>query len=190
MKKDTPIKSFATKVQWCSWLARNHAKSDGIWIRIYKKASGKKTVTYAEALDDALCYGWIDGQKNTYDAESFLQRFTPRRKKSMWSKRNREHISRLIKEKRMTDAGMREVTAAKKDGRWNRAYDSPSSMQMPEDFLKQLKKEKGSYEFFMTLNKANLYAIAWRLQTAKKAETRAKRMKLLLEMISEGKKLH
>ncbi|HEY6020638.1 MAG TPA: YdeI/OmpD-associated family protein [Candidatus Paceibacterota bacterium] len=184
------IKPFATTVEWRAWLAKMHAKSDGIWVRIYKKASGKKTVTYAKALDDALCFGWIDGQKKAYDAESFLQRFTPRRPKSIWSKRNREHVARLIKEKRMTAAGLREVAAAKRDGRWDSAYDAPSSMQIPEDFLKNLKKDQKAYEFFKTLNRANVYAIAWRLQTAKKAETRVRRMEALLSMMSEGKKLH
>ena len=184
------IKSFATAARWRTWLAREHAKSDGIWLRVYKKGSGKKTVTYAEALDDALCYGWIDGQKKTYDTESFLQRFTHRRPKSLWSKRNREHVSRLIKEKRMTDAGLREVTSAKQDGRWDLAYDAPSNMQIPEDFLKKLKRDKGAYEFFKTLNRANTYAIAWRLCTAKKLETRTRRMEGLLTMMKQGKKLH
>jgi uncharacterized protein YdeI (YjbR/CyaY-like superfamily) len=183
-------KSFATAAQWRAWLTREHAKSDGIWLRIYKKGSGKKTVTYAEALDEALCFGWIDGQKKAYDAESFLQRFTPRRKKSIWSKRNREHVARLIAEKRMTAAGLREVDAAKQDGRWDRAYDGPRSMRVPEDFLKELKKNKKAYDFFRTLNKANTYAIAWRLQTAKKSETRARRMEVLLAMMRQGKKLH
>jgi uncharacterized protein YdeI (YjbR/CyaY-like superfamily) len=172
------------------WLEKNHAKSDGVWLRIYKKASGKKTVTYAEALDEALCYGWIDGQKNAYDTESFLQKFTPRRAKSMWSKRNREHALRLIKEKRMTIAGKAEIDAAKKDGRWEQAYDAPSTMQVPADFLRELKKDKKAFAFFKTLNKTNTYAIAWRLQTAAKPETRAKRMESLLAMMKDGKKLH
>jgi uncharacterized protein YdeI (YjbR/CyaY-like superfamily) len=184
------IKSFSTRAKWRAWLGQKHAKSDGIWIRIYKKNSDIKTVTYAEALDEALCYGWIDGQKKAYDSDSFLQRFTPRRPKSMWSKRNCEHVARLIKEKRMTTAGLREVTAAKQDGRWDSAYDAPSSMEIPEDFLEELKKDKMSHEFFKTLNRANIYAIVWRLQTAKKPETRARRMKNLLAMMKERKKLH
>ncbi len=183
------IVSFATAQTWRSWLDKNHARVSGIWIRIYKKDSGKKTVTYAEALDEALCYGWIDGQKKTYDAESFLQKFTPRRPKSMWSKRNREHIARLTKEKRITVAGKKEIDAAKRDGRWDLAYDAPSTMTIPEDFLKALKKDKKAYEFFCTLNKANTYAIAWRLQTAKKPETRVRRMEILLGMLAQQKKL-
>ncbi len=169
---------------------KNQGRTDGVWLRIYKKDSRKKTVTYAEALDEALCYGWIDGQRKTYDPESFLQKFTPRRSNSMWSKRNREHALRLIKEKRMTAAGHAEIDAAQKDGRWEQAYDAPSTMTIPTDFLKTLKKDKKAYEFFKTLNKANTYAIAWRLQTARKPETRAKRMESLFAMMKEGKKLH
>lgn len=184
------IKSFATKEQWRAWLDQMHTESDGIWVRIYKKSSGKKTVTYAEALDEALCFGWIDGQKKAYDAESFLQRFTPRRPGSLWSKRNREHVERLIKEKRVTAAGLKEVARAKDDGRWDRAYDGSSNMQIPEDFLTELKKDRKAYDFFKTLNRANTYAITWRLQTAKKPETRARRMAALLEMLRQGKKLH
>lgn len=190
MKKSAPIKPFASTVQWHEWLAKNHAKSNGIWLRIYKKGSGKKTVSYAEALDEALCYGWIDGQKDKYDAESFLQKFTPRRPKSIWSKRNREHVARLTKAKRMVAAGQKEVYAAKKDGRWDNAYDAASTMEVPEDFLQELKRNARAYTFFKTLNRANTYAIAWRLQTAKKPETRARRMQALLAMMRQGKKLH
>ena len=190
MKSKVPTLSFATSRAWRTWLEKNHTKSDGIWLRIYKKDSGKKTVTYAEALDEALCYGWIDGQKKGYDADSFLQKFTPRRPKSMWSKRNQEHVQRLIKEKRMTAAGQAQINAAKKDGRWKQAYDAASTMTVPADFLKVLKKDKKAYVFFKTLNKANTYAIAWRLQTASKPETRAKRMEALLNMMKEGRKLH
>lgn len=185
-----PIKPFKTPLLWRDWLAKNHTRQEGVWLRIYKKGSGKVTVTYAEALDEALCYGWIDGQKKAYDAESFLQKFTPRRSKSMWSKTNREHVARLIKEKRMTAAGSKEIEAAKKDGRWDNAYDSPKNMEIPADFLKELKKDTKAYKFFLTLSKANTYAIAWRLQTAKKPETREKRKKMLLSMLSKGEKLH
>ena len=190
MKKSEPIKPFASAAQWRDWLTKNHTKSSGIWLRIYKKGSRKKTVTYAEALDEALCYGWIDGQKDKYDAESFLQKFTPRRPKSIWSKRNREHVERLTKEKRIFAAGQKEVDAAKKDGRWDKAYDAGSTMKVPEDFLRELKKDVRAYDFFKTLNRANTYAIAWRLQTAKKPETRARRMQTLLGMMQQGKKLH
>jgi uncharacterized protein YdeI (YjbR/CyaY-like superfamily) len=185
-----PVQFFKTARKWRRWLAKNCAKSDGVWLRIFKKNSDVATVSYAEALDEALCYGWIDGQKKACDAQSFLQKFTPRRAKSVWSKRNREHIARLTKEKRMTPAGLAQVEAAKKDGRWDAAYDASSTMTVPTDFLKELKKDKGAYAFFKTLSRANTYAIAWRLQTAKKPETRARRMQKLLAMLSEGKKLH
>ncbi|MGH7491223.1 MAG: YdeI/OmpD-associated family protein [bacterium] len=188
--KDSLIKSFATPQKWREWLARNHATSDDLWLRIFKKDSGKKTVTHDEALDEALCFGWIDGQSNKYDEKSWLQKFTPRRPKSLWSKRNREHVARLIKEKRMQPAGLKEVEAAKEDGRWNQAYDSPKNIEVPADFLKELKKNKKAYAFFKTLSKANTYAIAWRLQTAQKPETRERRMKAMLEMLKKGEKLH
>jgi uncharacterized protein YdeI (YjbR/CyaY-like superfamily) len=124
------------------------------------------------------------------DDKSWLQKYTPRRSKSMWSKINREHVARLVKEKRMQPAGLKEVEAAKNDGRWEAAYDSPKNMEVPADFLKELKKDKKAFEFFKTLNKTNIYAIAWRLQTAKKPETRQKRMKVLLEMMKDNKKIH
>lgn len=182
--------SFPTAQKWHAWLAKNHATSDGVRVLIFKKNSKQKSVSYHEALDEALCFGWIDGQKQAYDEGSWIQKFTPRRPKSMWSKRNKEHIARLIKEKRMKVAGLKVVEAAKKDGRWDDAYDSPKNMKVPNDFLKELKKNKKAKAFFNTLNKANLYGIAWRLQTAKKPETREKRMKTLLEMLAKGEKLH
>jgi len=189
-KKDQPILSFQTQKKWRNWLHKNHKKSDGIWLRIYKKDSGVKTVTYSQALDEALCYGWIDGQKNKYDELSFLQKFTHRRKKSIWSKRNTEHIERLTKEGKMHPAGLAEVEAAKADGRWEKAYDSPAKMDIPDDFLKALARKPKAKAFFKTLNKTNLYSIAWRLQTAKKPETRERRMKAIIEMLEEGKSLH
>lgn len=186
--KSIQIISFDSSKKWEGWLAKNHSASDEIWLQIFKKDSGKKTISYDEALDGALCYGWIDGQKNKYDEKSWLQKFTPRRTKSVWSKRNREHIARLIKEGRMKSAGLKQVEAAKKDGRWDAAYDSPKNMAIPKDFIEALSKNKKAKTFFDTLNKANLYAIAWRLQTAKKPETREKRMKAILLMMKEGKR--
>ena len=184
------VVSFASPKEWRKWIAVNHATSSGIWLRFVKKDSGKKTVTYAEALEEALCYGWIDGQVNKYDATSYIQKFTPRRPKSIWSKRNTEKAERLIQEGKMEAAGMQQVELAKTDGRWQQAYDSSKSMKVPEDFLQQLSKNKKAKTFFDGLNKANLYAIAWRLQTAKRPETREKRLKEILAMMSEGKKFH
>ena len=187
---DRPILPFESAKAWETWIAKNHSGSEGVWLQMFKKDSGKRTVTYDEALDVALCYGWIDGQKKSYDKESFLQKFTPRRPRSVWSKRNQDHVARLIKSRRMKPAGLKAIAAAKKDGRWERAYDSPKNMTIPEDFLKELSKNKKAKEFFGTLNKANLYAIAWRLQTAKKPETREKRKQAILAMLAKGEKLH
>ena|ERR687895_1678525 len=187
---DLPIVSFQSAREWEEWLATNHASSVGIWLRFFKKGSGKPTVTHDEALDVALCYGWIDGQAKKYDELSWLHKFTPRRARSVWSRRNTEHVERLIKENRMKPPGLAEVEAAKADGRWTKAYDSPSKMTMPEDFLKELSKNKEAKAFFETLNKANIYAIAWRLQTAKKPQTREKRMKAILTMLAKGEKFH
>jgi len=184
------IKLFTTPDAWRAWLEKNHAKADGVRVRFYKKDSGKKSINYDQALDEALCFGWIDGQANKYDADSYTQKFTPRRSRSMWSKRNREHVARLIKEKRMTPAGLKAIESAKADGRWESAYDSPKNMKVPADFLKELRKNKKAYAFYQTLNKANTYAIAWRLQTAKKSQTREKRLKALLAMLAEENKLH
>lgn len=170
------------------WLAKNHGRSDGIWLRIYKKDSGVPTVTYPEAVVQALCYGWIDGQKKTYDPQSWLQKFTPRGAKSGWSKINTQHAERLIKSGEMSEAGMSAVSAAKADGRWTAAYDSFSNAIVPEDFLQALSKNAKAKSFFATLNKTNIYSITYRLQTAKKPETRERRMQLILNMLTQGKK--
>jgi uncharacterized protein YdeI (YjbR/CyaY-like superfamily) len=187
---DLPIISFESPAQWEAWLAENHAQSTGIWLRIFKKDSGMPSINYAEALDEALCYGWIDGQKNKYDEQSWLQRFTPRRAKSMWSKINVGHVERLIKAEKMKAAGLKEIEAAKQGGRWQQAYDSHKNMTVPEDLLERLEKAPAAKAFFETLNKTNLYSIAFRLQTAKKAETREKRLNAILEMLSKGEKFH
>ena len=189
-KPDLPILTFSSPEEFTLWLEQHHKSSSGIWMRLFKVKSGVPTITYAEALDVALCYGWIDGQKNAYDVDSWLQKFTPRRPKSIWSKRNREHIERLYKSGKMQAAGIKEVEAAKADGRWEQAYDSSSMMVVPEDFLHELAKDKVAEAFFKTLNKANIYAIVWRLQTAKKPETRNKRMLTILDMLKKGEKFH
>lgn len=190
MIQELPIVAFPTQKDLERYFDNHHAGSAGIWIRLYKKNSSIKSVNYEEALDVALCYGWIDGQVKAYDDESYLQKFTPRRPKSMWSKRNRNHVARLIQESRMKEWGMREVDVAKKDGRWQQAYDSPKNATIPDDFMKQLAENKKAYDFFQTLNKTNLYSIAWRLQTAKQPETREKRMQIIITMLSNGKKFH
>ncbi|ANI90156.1 bacteriocin-protection protein, YdeI/OmpD-associated family [Arachidicoccus ginsenosidimutans] len=189
-KKELPILSFATQKHFADWLAKNFDKENGLWLRFFKKDSGEKTITYAQALDEALCYGWIDGQLKKFDEKSYIQKFTPRRAKSVWSKRNIEHIERLTSLGKMKPSGVAMVEKAKDDGTWETAYDSPSKMAVPEDFLTALAKNKKAEAFFETLNKANKYAVAWRLQTAKKPETRTKRMAAILEMLAKEQKFH
>jgi uncharacterized protein YdeI (YjbR/CyaY-like superfamily) len=189
-KPEYAVKAFKSDDAFRKWLGAQHAKCPGIWVRFFKKASGEKTVTYAEALDVALCYGWIDGQVKPCCEKSWLQKFTPRRPKSAWSKRNTEHAERLIKAGLMQPAGLAQVEAAKIDGRWHSAYDSPSQMQAPPDFLERLARDKKALAFFQTLNRVNIYAIAYRLQTCKKPETRERRMQLFLDMMKRGEKFH
>jgi uncharacterized protein YdeI (YjbR/CyaY-like superfamily) len=188
--KGLKLVTLKTAGDWAGWLDKNQEKSQGIWLRFFKKGSGLASLNYAEALDEALCYGWIDGQSKSYDEKSWIQKFTPRRPKSVWSKRNTEHIARLIDAGRMKPAGLKQVEAAKADGRWQKAYDSPKNMEAPEDFLRELAKNKKAWAFYQSLNRANTYAIAYRLQTAKKPETRDKRMKEILTLLKNGKKLH
>lgn len=182
--------AFKSSIAFRDWLEKNHAGTEGIWLRIYKKDSGKASITYAEALDQVLCFGWIDGQKRPNDENSWLQKFTPRRAKSGWSKLNTQHAERLIKSGQMTPAGLEAVKAAQADGRWEAAYASPRNATPPEDFLKLLGTNKEAKAFFASLNKANIYAIVYRLQTAKKPETRERRMKKIFEMLTRGEKFH
>jgi uncharacterized protein YdeI (YjbR/CyaY-like superfamily) len=184
------VKAFKTPAAWGAWLKTKHARSTGLWVRLYKKNSGIPSIDYAQTLDEALCWGWIDGQKRGYDEQSFLQRFSPRGPRSPWSQINRTHIARLIKEKRMQAPGLAQVKAAQADGRWDKAYESQSTAEVPADFLKALSKDKKALAFFKTLNKANLYAIHYRLHTAKKPETRARRFEQCLQMMKEGKRFH
>ena len=184
------ILRFRSSSEFRKWLAANHRQSDGIWLCIFKKDSGEPSVTYAEALDEALCFGWIDGQKQPHDDSSWLQRFTRRRSKSGWSKINTQHAERLIQAGRMKWAGQTEIDAAKKDGRWTAAYDSPSKATFPQDFLAALCRDKKAKAFFESLNKANRYAIAYRLQTAKKPETKQRRMEMILAMLARSEAFH
>lgn len=159
-------------------------------LRIYRKASEVASVTYAEALDQALCFGWIDGQKQPCDSLSWIQIFTPRRPRSNWSKRNTQHAERLIESGQMAGAGHREVSAAKADGRWRAAYDSPSTATIPKEFLERLSRNRKASATYATLNRANLYAIAYRLQTAKREATRRKRITAIIAMLARGEKFH
>lgn len=186
----TRVISFKSSADFRTWLGRNYGREGGIWLRIYKKDSGVATVTYAEALDQALCFGWIDGQKKPCDTRSWLQKFTPRRPRSGWSKINTRHAKRLIRSGEMTPAGLKEVKAAKADGRWKAAYDSFAKAVVPDDFLNELAKNKKAKAFFATLNRTNLYSIAYRLQTAKKPETRERRAREIIAMLARGETFH
>jgi uncharacterized protein YdeI (YjbR/CyaY-like superfamily) len=185
-----PIIELKTAGAFEAWLIKNHDNSNGLWLKIFKKDSGKKTISYAEALDIALCYGWIDGQKQAHSEQAWLQKFCPRSAKSIWSKINTGHVERLINEGKMRPAGLKAVEKAKADGRWEKAYDSPGKMTIPEDFLKELSKNKKAEVIFRGLNKTNLFSIGFRLQTAKKPETREKRMREIIEMLAKGEKFH
>jgi uncharacterized protein YdeI (YjbR/CyaY-like superfamily) len=177
-------------VEFERWLAENHDISNGIWLRLFRKDTGEKTITHGEALNEALCYGWIDGQLKPFDDKSWIRKFTPRGQKSIWSKRNTSHVERLTALGKMKPSGLAEVERAKADGRWTKAYDSPGEMKIPDDFMEELSKDEMAKTFFESLNRANRYAIGWRLQTAKKPETREKRIKLFVEMLSKGQKFH
>jgi len=184
------IRAFKTRKDFADWLGKNHKSAPGIWARIAKKSSGKKSITHAEGVEVALCYGWIDAQMLPESDDAWLQRFVPRRPRSIWSKVNRQKALALIASGEMKPAGLAEIDRAKKDGRWDDAYDSPSMATVPADFEKELELHPKAKAFFKTLSKANSYAITWRLQTAKKAETRAKRMRLFITMLEKGETLH
>jgi uncharacterized protein YdeI (YjbR/CyaY-like superfamily) len=189
-RNDLPVMLFEDQKNWAAWLEQNHAASSGLWLRLAKKASGLNSVSYAEAVEAALCYGWIDGQAKSYDASSWLQKFTPRGVKSIWSKINREKAQKLIESSQMKPAGLKAVEAAKQDGRWEAAYDSPSNATVPSDFQAELDKNAQAKAFFATLNSTNRYAILHRIQTAKKAETRTKRIQQFIEMLEKKEKLY
>jgi uncharacterized protein YdeI (YjbR/CyaY-like superfamily) len=185
-----PVLSFASKSAWATWLKNNHAKSPGVWVRLAKKGSGLKSVTRDDALDLALCYGWIDGQGRSDGEQYWLQKFTPRTKRSIWSKRNREKVQALIAGGEMQLSGHAEIERAKSDGRWERAYDSPSTMTIPEDLAAAFERNKRAKAFFETLDSRNRYAVLFRIATAKKTETRARRIEQFVAMLSRNEKLH
>jgi uncharacterized protein YdeI (YjbR/CyaY-like superfamily) len=187
---DLPVVMFEHKQDWADWLDKNHAESPGLWLRLAKKASDLKSVSYNEALEVALCYGWIDGQKKSYDEASWLQKFTPRGPKSIWSKINTEKAEKLIKSGHMKPAGLKAIEDARQDGRWDAAYDSQRGSTVPDDFQAELDKNAQAKAFFATLNSTNRYAILFRIQTAKKAETRAKRIQEFIRMLENHEKLH
>jgi uncharacterized protein YdeI (YjbR/CyaY-like superfamily) len=184
------VLSFRDKKAFATWLAKNGAKVDGLWIRFAKKATGIPTVTYDEALDVSLCRGWIDGLRKSDGPEYFIQWFTPRRKNSLWSKRNQEKVKALIESGEMQPAGHAEIERAKSDGRWAAAYDTVKNSTVPPDLQVHFDRKPKLQTFFDTLNSQNRYAILFRLQSAKTPETRAKRLAQFVEMLSKGEKIY
>jgi uncharacterized protein YdeI (YjbR/CyaY-like superfamily) len=189
-KADLPIMSFPSRDAWETWLAAQHATSGGLWLKIAKKESGIDSVTYAEAVEAAVCYGWIDGQAGSFDDEHWLQRFGPRKPRSRWSKVNRDRALRLIDQDRMRPAGLREVERAKQDGRWDAAYEPQSSAAVPDDLQRELDQDDRARAFFATLDSRNRYAILYRIQDAKKPETRKRRIERYVAMLHEQKKIY
>jgi uncharacterized protein YdeI (YjbR/CyaY-like superfamily) len=189
-KDGKPILDFASQAAWETWLDAEHGRSDGVWLRFAKKGSGATSVVYAEALDVALCYGWIDSQVARYDERFYLQRFTPRRSRSTWSRINRDKIEALTNEGRMQPAGLEQVELARADGRWDAAYASPANAEVPEDLNAALDASPRAAEFFATLSQANRYAIIYRLEDAKKPETRARRLETYVGMLERGETFH
>lgn len=189
-KMDVQVRLFATPRDWEAWLEKNHRNSSGLWMRLAKKGSGLRSITYKEALDVALCYGWIDGQKRGENEEAWLQRFLPRSGRSIWSKINRDKAQALIARGRMKAAGQEAIEAAKKCGNWEAAYDSPKGAKVPPDFQSALDASPRAREFFESLDSANRYAVLFRIQTVKKAETRARKIGEFLEMLKRHERIH
>jgi uncharacterized protein YdeI (YjbR/CyaY-like superfamily) len=185
-----PIGDFADQTAWIDWLEANHTTSPGLWLRLAKKGSATPSVTYAEAVESALCYGWIDGQKDSHDATAWLQKFTPRGARSIWSKINREKIDTLVTTGRMRPAGLAAVERARQGGQWEAAYDPPSTSTVPPDFQAALDASSPAKAFYATLNSANRYAILFRIQNVKKAETRARKITEFIAMLERNEKLH
>src|SRR5713101_6527950 len=187
---DLSVMSFATWQDWEAWLNEHHADTKGVWLKIAKKGTGISSVSYAEAVESALCYGWIDGQKASCDEQYWLQKFTPRGPKSMWSKVNCDKATALLASDRMQPAGRRQAELAKADGRWEAAYDSQSKISIPDDFQGELDNNQKAKEFFTTLNSVNRYAILYRIHTAKKPETRSARIKKFIEMLAKNERIY
>lgn len=187
---ELPIISFASQAEWIDWLAQHHDQPTGLWMKLAKKDSGIPSVTYDQAVESALCYGWIDGLKKSFDGQFWLQKFTPRGAKSIWSKINVEKAEKLIASGQMHPAGLKTVEAAKLDGRWEQAYASQKNMGIPEDFQRALDASPKAREFFATLKSASRYSFLFRIQTAKKAETRARRIEQFIAMLERGEKFN
>jgi uncharacterized protein YdeI (YjbR/CyaY-like superfamily) len=189
-KSEQDSVSFGNAAELSEWLMNHHQHSSEVWVRIFKKGSGRQSVTWTDCVIEAIRFGWIDGQKRPLDEASFLQRLTPRKQKSSWSARNREHATRLIAEGRMTPAGLAHVDAAKAGGQWDSAYEGSATMTIPQDFLDALEAMPAAKAFFQTLDRKNLYSIYYRLHTAKRPETRARRLSQILAQLDRGERFH
>lgn len=187
---DLPVLLFETPQSWEAWLEKNHQTAAGVKVKIAKKGADQQSITYAEALEVALCFGWIDSRKDKLDDAFWVQRFTPRRRKSPWSAINREKAEALIAQGKMREAGLREVEQAKQDGRWEMAYQPQSRAEIPADFQQALDQNETASAFFATLNSANRYAIIYRVNTAKKPETRQKRIAQFIDMLAQHQKIY
>ena len=187
---EAPTLTFASRAEWAKWLSKHHDSPDGVWMKIAKKGKGVETVTHAEALEVALCFGWIDAVRHAHDETYFLQRFTPRRARSRWSKINRDKATELIERGEMRPPGLAEVQRAKADGRWDAAYDSHRTATVPPDLQKALDAKPRAKKMFATLNSQNRYAILYRVNDAKRPETRARRIAKFVEMLAKGETLH
>jgi uncharacterized protein YdeI (YjbR/CyaY-like superfamily) len=187
---DLAVRHFERQKDWANWLAENHSSSPGVWLQLAKKGADIQSVSYDEAIEVALCFGWIDGHKKTYSEQFWLQKFTRRSDNSIWSKNNKDKALALIKEGKMKPAGLQEVDRAKSDGRWDAAYDSASKATVPSDFQSALDSNTRAKNFFETLDGRNRYAILFRIQTAKKAETRAKKIAQFVQMLERHEKVH
>jgi len=189
-KGELPIIPFKSQADWEAWLEENHGQTAGLWLKLAKKGSSTASITYAEAVDSGLCYGWIDSQKASYDEQFWLQRFTPRRPRSKWSKTNRERATELIEQGKMKPAGQRAVELAQQDGRWEAAYSPQSTMTVPDDLKEKLAENPVAEAFFATLDSRNRYAILYQIQDAKRPETRARRIDKYVAMLDEHKTIY
>ena len=185
-----PTRTFRTRKEFAAWLEKNHARSTGIWARIARKGGGLKSMTYQEGLEVALCYGWIDALKRPENETAWLQRFVPRRPKSLWSRINREKALALVERGEMRAAGQAEIERAQQDGRWDAAYDSPSRATVPAELETELAKRPRAKKFFESLDRINRYAVTWRIQTATNPVTRARRVEKLVDMLEKGQTIH
>ncbi len=185
-----PIELFEQQRDWTNWLKNYHDTSSGVWLQLARKGAGVQSISYDEAIQVALCFGWIDSQKKAHSEHYWLQKFTPRSTKSVWSKINKEKALALIKEGKMKPAGLNEIERAKRDGRWDAAYDSASKSSVPSDFQLALNANTRAKNFFGTLDSRNRYAVLFRIQTAKNAETRAKKIEQFVQMLERHEKVH